>query len=177
MQKTNNAILFIQIVKTPDGKVSGRGEVVSVLSEGNVKDESFPLEGSIDDNQISLKSNVFLGWGPTLSGTVDGEMLILVSETGQWKLFKSDLNSFAQEKSKLASTGAAILNANQKAKQKADVEGYVDRLISDGQSLEVNLSKLPQLESEADNFISQTRQKRDKIVRQIKVLSVCPGTC
>lgn len=52
VQKFADGILFIQIVKSPDGKVSGRVEVVSMQPSGILKDRSYSLDGTIDGNQI-----------------------------------------------------------------------------------------------------------------------------
>jgi hypothetical protein len=126
------------------------------------------LEGSIDGNQISLKSNEIFGLGQALSGTVDGETLRLVSDNGQMILLRSNLDTFAQEESRLAASGAAIVTANEEAKYQAEAKDYLNRLTSYGQSLEADVSKLPQVESDADNFIKQTIKRRDNIVDQIK---------
>lgn len=170
VQKFKNAVVFIQIVVTPDGKVAGRGESVFVLADGKLKKRSFPLEGSIDGNQISLKSNEIFGLGQALSGTVDGETLRLTSDNGQMNLVKSDLDTFAQEKSKLAASGAAIVSANQEAKFQAEAKDYLDKLSSDGKNLEIKISKLSQVESKGENFLMQIRQRRNLIVAQIESL-------
>lgn len=170
IQEFKNAVVFIQIVATPEGKVSGGGEFVLMLPDGSLKDKSFSLEGSLDGDQITLRFNAIFGLGSTLSGTVDGGALRLVSENGQMILLKSDLDTFAQEKSKLAAIGADIVIANKAAKYQAEARDSFDRLTSEGKSLEVNLSKLPQAESDADKFIKQTKQRRDDIVSKIKLL-------
>lgn len=170
VQKFKNAVVFIQIVVTPDGKVAGRGESIFVLADGKLKKRSFPLEGSIDGNQISLKSNEIFGLGQALSGTVDGETLRLTSDNGQMNLVKSDLDTFAQEKSKLAASGAAVVSANQEAKIQAEAKGYLDKISSDGKNLEIKISKLSQVESKGENFLKQIRQRRNLVVEQIEFL-------
>ena len=170
VQKFKNGVVFVQIVVTPDGKVAGRGESVFVLADGKLKKRSFPLEGSIDGNQISLKSNEIFGLGQALSGTVDGETLRLTSDNGQMNLVKSDLDTFAQEKSKLAASGAAIVGANQEAKFQAEAKDYLDKISSDGKNLEIKISKLSQVESKGENFLKQIRQRRNLIVEQIELL-------
>lgn len=170
VQKYDGGLLFMQIVITPDGRATGRGEFVMVLSDGKLGDKSFELEGSIDGNQISLKSNVIRGERITFSGTVDGDTLNLITKEGQFNLLRSDLNSFVLEKSKLEASAAAIADANQKAKFEAKSKEYLDKVSSEGRNLEIKISKLSQVESKAENFLKQTRQKRNSIVKQIEIL-------
>jgi len=59
---------------------------------------------------------------------------------------------------------------NKEAKYQAEARDFFDKLQSEGQSIEASLSKLPHTESDADKFIAQTKQRRDSIVNQIKVL-------
>ena len=113
---------------------------------------------------------MFLRTRYTFSGTVDGESLRLISDNSQMTLLKSDLDAFAQEKSKLAAIGSAIATANEEAKYQAEARGFFDSLISEGKSIEGNLAKLPKAETDADNFIAKTRQRRDAIVNRIKAL-------
>lgn len=170
VQKFDGAIMFMQLIITPDSRVSGRGEFITMFPDGSLKNKSFSLEGDIDGNQISLKPSGILGLRLIFSGTVDGETLRLISDDGQMTLLKSDLDTFAQEKSKLAARGAAIATANKEAKFQAEAKDYLKKLTSEGQSLEDNLAKLPQAESDADKFIAQIKLRRDSIVNQIKIL-------
>jgi hypothetical protein len=170
LQQTDNDVLFIQIVKSPDGKVAGRGEAITLLSDGKLKDESFPLEGIIDGNQISLKSNIILGWGPSLSGTVDGESLILLTGSGQLNLHKSDLGNFNKEKLRLQKIGDAIEQTNRKKIDEAAARKYAESILAEDKLLRERSNQLPQLEAQADMFILQTETKRNDIVSQLSDL-------
>ena len=180
-EKTSDGIVMMQIVVTPDGKVAGQVEITSLSSSGSVEDHTFPLEGSLDGSQISLKSNVIFGWGRVFGGIADGNTLHLTVNNGQFDLSKSDFNTFSREKTKLVDVGNAIFNANEKVKnanialaEKAKIQSekndFTDKINSEAIALELNISKLQNFEQDADKSISNTKAKRDSIIAQIKQL-------
>jgi hypothetical protein len=125
VHKSDNELLFVQIVKTDDGILTGRGETVAVMADGSLKDESFPLEGSVDGTQLSLKSNVFLGLGPSFSGAVSGNTLTLVSDGGQTVLKRTTLEDFTLQKNNLSDAAKSIVATNERVKNQATQQSYL----------------------------------------------------
>lgn len=171
MQKRGNSLLMIQIVKTPDGKITGRGEAVSVDEDGSLKDDAFPLEGGADGAQLSLKSNVFLGLGQSFSGNLSGNTLHIVTDAGQADLSRSDLNGFTNAKSGLQGVARATLAANQRAKDDADEKTFLTSLANDGAKIDAGIpANFAVIEEASDRFIAGIQSQHDTIVNNVKKL-------
>lgn len=168
--KMRDSMILVQLIATPDGKISGRGEIVSVLTSGEIRNASFPLTGSVDEGQIILKVDLLLGIGKTIGGTFDENTLHLISENSSFDLTRGDLKAFEQEKQKLLQAGKAIVLESQQNKIQLEARDFQQKLESEGKSIEVTISQLPNLERGADILISQTKLKRDSLVSEIKKL-------
>lgn len=171
VRESDNQLLFVQIVKTDDGKLTGRSQTVAILADGSIKDESFPLEGSADGMQLSLKSNVLFGMGPSFGGTISGNALTIVGDGGQAVLKRTTLEKFTRQKNDLFAVAKGIVATKGRAKDEADKQAFLKNLADDGDELE---TKLPQvfelLHQNVQAILERTQKRHDAIAGNIKKL-------
>ncbi|WP_155847913.1 hypothetical protein [Asticcacaulis benevestitus] len=171
VRESDNQLLFVQIVKTDDGKLTGRSETVAILADGSIKDESFPLEGSADGMQLSLKTNVLFGMGPSFSGTISGNALTIVGDGGQAVLKRTTLEKFTRQKNSLSAAAKGIVATKDRAKNEADKQAFLKNLADDGDELE---TKLPQvferLHQNVQAVLERTQKRHDAIAGNLKKL-------
>ena len=171
VRESDNQLMFVQIVKTDDGRVTGRSETVTMMDDGSIKDESFPLEGSIDGAQLSLKSNVIFGMGPSFSGTVSGNALTIVGDGGQAVLRRTTLEKFTRQKNDLSALAKTTLASNERAKSESERKAYLKLLGDDGDELEAKLPQaFPLLDQKVDAILSNLQTRHDVISGNIKKL-------
>jgi len=170
LSKLSNHFLMIQMVKTPDGHVQGRLEEIILNGDGTLKDDTFPLDGAIDGDQITLKANELFGMGDSFSGTVDGTTLRLIMNNGQNTLFKSDMAGMSKAKADLQTAGINIIAGNQRAKAEAQRQADFQSLQSDAQAFEKLVFGLSDVETGSGAILADFKQRHDRIVGNIDAL-------
>jgi|GEM_PF-2014796 len=163
MQSSKDEVVLVQLIETADGVLSGRIEAVNLRADGSIDDAAYSLDGSADHGQIILKSNLFFGVGPVLSGDVRGSTLHIISNTGTGTFTRTNLKAFQAEKQKLATRGMSVKQANAQTKARQDEAAFLQDLSSQGVNLVTSLRKLPEVETKADAYTTRTSQSRDRI--------------
>lgn len=170
VEQTGSELVLIQIVKSEDGNVTGRGELVKFVN-GQLDMQSFSLTGTADGSQISLKSNVFLGLGPSFSGEVKSNTLTLVGVEGQSVLKRSSLEQFTKQKNELVSATQVVAVTDQNLKAGEQQRKFLADLAEEGLNIEI---KVPQaytvLEQKTDAILANTRSRYDGIQGNISKL-------
>jgi hypothetical protein len=72
---------LVQLVQTPDGRLTGRVEEMSVQAQGQIKDDVSPLEGAASGHDLTLSSKpVSFLPGLSMTGRVAGGALTLAGQ-------------------------------------------------------------------------------------------------
>jgi hypothetical protein len=99
--------LLVQIVQTPDGRLSGRMEAMTVDTSGKLRDRTSVIEGAADHGEVTLspKSPILLGAAPSMTGHLSGDQLTLSWGGSNYVLKRSGVAAFdiAAQKLKVAS--------------------------------------------------------------------------
>ena len=91
-----DTVQLIQIIRTPDGRLEGRLEEVTLKPDGAIKDDTAALEGAADGEQVVLtqKSVLTQGEAASMTGFVSGDLLDLSWRGGHRTLERGDAYSF-----------------------------------------------------------------------------------
>ena len=121
----SNEVTLVQIVRTPDGRLAGRIEEVSLDATGSIADQSNNIEGAADGNQItfSVKSLLFPGSSPGATGFVSGDQLDLSWQGGHMILKRGDAYTFQEAVTGLKARAAKIISSRKagEAAQSAEI--------------------------------------------------------
>lgn len=129
--KSDNDAMLIQLVETPDGKVSGRMQSATIGSDGVVTNSSGNADGSVSGNELILRPTSFWLGGLQASGTFTGSTLTLTGQGGTVTAERSTLEDFDKALARLQSVAADRRAAvagerfklnQQNAKEQADRE-------------------------------------------------------
>jgi hypothetical protein len=116
-----DTVQMVQIVRTPDGRLAGRIEEVSLASDGAMKDDTIVLDGAADGDQITLspKSILLSGNSASLTGFISGDLFdVSWLGGGHRTLKRADAYAFEAAVTGLKARSAMII-ADQDAKAKA----------------------------------------------------------
>ena len=105
-----DVVQLVQIVRTPDGRLAGRVEEVSLAADGSLKDEATPLDGAADGDQVVLSAkSMLLSGNASMTGFVSGDLLDLSWQGGHRTLKRSDAYAFEAAVTGLKARSAMIV--------------------------------------------------------------------
>jgi hypothetical protein len=163
---TPSSIMWLQIVQTPDGKVSGQMDTALLLNTGKFTFRSSEVKGSANGNLVTLQYD---GAGVGLvrvSGTLKGDKLTVTGsgESGPYvaefgRATTSDYKA-ALDSLKAKSNGAL---AEQLTKdQTAQLESQIPRIAKFDASAETTLQKLQPIEGQYTDITKKMRSVLDR---------------
>ena len=116
-------VQMVQIVRTPDGRLVGRIEDVTLAPNGSVQDNAMAMDGAADGQQITLspKAGFIATFGGSVSGFVDGDLLDLSWQGGHSVLRRSDAYGFEAAVAALH-TRSAQMAADRQARDAAQAK-------------------------------------------------------
>lgn len=118
--KSDNEAALIQLVQTPDGKVTGRVQSARIGSDGVIANNTGNADGSVSGNELILRpTSVWFG-GVEASGTFNGSTLTLTGYGGTITAERSTLQDFDKAVARLQSVAAERRTAVADAKLKSD---------------------------------------------------------
>jgi hypothetical protein len=86
---------LVQLVQTPDGRLTGRVEEMAVQAGGQIKDDVEPLDGAASRHDLTLTSKpVSFLPGVSMTGKVDGDTLTLVGQGTSIQARRSSLDGY-----------------------------------------------------------------------------------
>ena len=153
-------VQLVQLIKLPDGRLAGRLEEVTLDTDGAVKDDTIPLEGAADGEQITLspKSLLLSGNAASLTGFVQGDTLDLSWQgSGHITLTRSDAYAFEAAVTGLKARSLIIRNEKDARQRSADHQSMVATLIQSAQEVS---NKASSLQREAMNTEQQMQTSR-----------------
>jgi hypothetical protein len=112
---TDKAELF-QLVRSQDGQLSGRYELVGYDSSGHVNQQTADFDGSLDGSQLILKTKPLFGIIHSMTGTLSGDRLAVFVAGQEENFHRASASAFDQEAGKLQVRAAELIGKNQAAK-------------------------------------------------------------
>jgi hypothetical protein len=123
LAKFSNGIWSVQLVRTPDNRLTGQLETSVLEKSGKIVENTVPLTGAVNGDNVSISSTF---WGfqiVTLSGKVDWNKLTLTGPPqGLVVLERSDLSDYKKQSSVLIADSQRITNARAAAATRARTE-------------------------------------------------------
>lgn len=87
-------VTLVQIIETKDGSLTGRLEEVRVETDGTVKDQTVPLDGTASDHELLFKPVSIWYGGLQASGTFTSDSLTLAAAGHTLNATRSSLDKF-----------------------------------------------------------------------------------
>lgn len=130
-----NAVCWLQLVRTPDNHLTGQLAASIMKSDGSVEQASISVTGAVDGENVSLTGSRFLGLESVmLGGTLRGNVLNLNGTQGissqaiPSTFVRSSVTAYQQQVSALNARAQAVIRANAAAKAKADADRQAAQL-------------------------------------------------
>jgi hypothetical protein len=150
----NSSVCWLQLVRTPDNRLTGQLAVSTLKPDGTVEQNSIPLTGAVDGENVTLSGSGFLGLQSfTLAGTLHGNTLTLTgvqsipitfkrSTPAEYQTQVADLNARSQS---ILHERAVAQAKHRTFQAQADFVAELDRLIG----------RMAQFDSEADVHLAR----------------------
>jgi hypothetical protein len=145
----NQTIFWLQLVRTPDNRLTGQIVFSFLKPDGQIVQESSSLTGAIDGENITLQGGGFLGTsGGTLSGTFNGSSITLAgAHLPPGTLKRATLADYQFLLKDQTARSQAIISANANTELRRKASGREQAFESNVNQL---IGQMQRFESEAD---------------------------
>jgi hypothetical protein len=168
MAQDKSEIIWLQIVKTPDNRLSGEIASSQLQSDGVIKQNSVPITGAVSGENITISFNGFLNLSTsTLGGTSDGNKITLSGPSGNpLVLTHADLDEYQTHLSTLNMESQKMIaakNAEQAREKTArTLENMVlginqleERMSRFESAADIHLGRFPKVEKQYQNITAK----------------------
>lgn len=132
---TPTNVQMVQLIRTPDGRLSGRFEAVGLDRDGALTDDTVVMEGAADGAQVTLASKSLLLNSASASGFIDGNLLDLAWQGGHQVLRRGDAYAFEAAVSGLRARSAQLMAERDARATKAARWAKVETLLGIAQTV------------------------------------------
>ena len=152
---------LVQIIQTPDGRIAGRIEDVTLSKDGAIQDNSIVVEGAGDGRQITLspKSILMSGNVPGASGFLDGNLLDLSWQGGHRILQRADAYAFEAAVSVLRERSVQLIADRDARNSAAAKAAAIQNLLQSRQALSDGLSRFAEMAARAKVYLSNADER------------------
>lgn len=176
---SDREVTLVQLIQTPDGKLTGRLEETTVGSDGVVNDKSANADGAISGHDLLLRPATAWYGGVQASGTISGAQLTLTGDGYTINAERSTLEDYGKAVAHLRAIGAGdrvrIAAANAaRATQAATVQAADDlatkqrAIIAGGNQLRAYANQLNASIAHSPNFAKQAAANTARIARMVE---------
>lgn len=160
----NSAVVWLEIVRTPDGHLTGQMATNTLRADGSLTQSSAAIAGAADGENVTIQASRLLGLDSfALSGTLNGDVLTLTGVRSVPVTFRRSTTAEFQKKiSELNARSKSIIqekaSAQNQLRELETLKGFVaeiDRL----------MSRMEQFEAEADRHLSKFPGAEDSYQR------------
>src|SRR5579871_578924 len=157
----SDRVELVQIVRTPDQRLSGRIEEAMLGSDGAVQDTSVAMDGAADGSQITLspKSGLLSGFGGSVTGLLEGDQLELSWQGGHMTLRRGTASDFDGAVAVLRMRAANIVSARNAA---AAAQARAEQAQSLRRSAQQLSAQLDDLETATPRVLATLRAIEDR---------------
>lgn len=162
--------LLVQIVQTPDGRLSGRIEVMTVDKSGELSDRTSVIEGAADQGEMTLspKSPILLGAAPSMTGHLSGNQLTLSWGGSDYVLKRSNSAAFDAAAQKLKVASVEIKASRERESQVATRQALTAQLSRRVGVLRAELESLNEAVPSAVALFRDDDNRYDQLAREIR---------
>jgi hypothetical protein len=152
-------VCWLQIVRTPDNHLSGQISTALIGADGKIQQESAPVTGAVNAENVTISVNRFLGLQTTtLGGTLDGDKLTLSGVGGSpLVLRRADFGEYQQRLGELTAQSSQIVGAKKAAEAREQIEQRQQSVIAETERIvgrmerfdveaEAHLKRFPDIE-------------------------------
>lgn len=145
----NSAVLWLQIVRTPDNHLTGQLAANVLKPDGSVEQNSVPVTGAVDGENVTIQGSRFFGLESfVLSGTLRGNVLTLTGAQSVPLTFtRSTSPEFQARVSELNARSQSIIHAKAAAQSQLRTLEAQRRFVSEVDNL---IGRMNQFDSQAD---------------------------
>lgn len=162
VHSSDRAVTFVQLIQTPDGKVTGRLQETTIEADGTVKEKSAAVDGSASDHDLMLRPASAWYGGVQASGTFSRNELTL---TGEGFTLNAERSSFEKYQEAVVYLKTAATEERQKIETAREAEATQ---AAQAQAVQDTNTKLTAL----GNATNQLRQDTGKLNASI---TNCPN--
>jgi hypothetical protein len=151
--KFTNGVYWLQLVRTPDNRLTGQLETAVVNTDGKIERHTVPVAGAVNAENVTISASSFGFQVLTLSGTLKGKELTLTGmQPSPITLTRTDLSDYQRQMSALNAQSQSIIAAKDAAIARERAEKAQKDLISE---IDRALGRIQRFESEADMHLSR----------------------
>jgi len=145
----NSAVLWLQVVRTPDNHLTGQLAANVLKQDGSVEQNSVPISGAVDGENVTVQGSRFFGLESfVLSGTLRGNVLTLTGAQSVPLTFtRSTSSEFQAKVSELNTRSQSIIRAKAAAQSQLRNLEAQRRFVSEVDQL---IGRMQQFDSQAD---------------------------
>jgi hypothetical protein len=170
---------MLQLTQTSDGQISGVLSHVELKSDGSVRSEQSPVNGTVDAGQLTLKFPSVLSFisGKSLAGTISGNAIHLQivdssgnvssetferSSASQFKVYADEMKSRGQS----IAYNAKLLNLTHEYRETvANAENWIANAQAHAQRIPNAKADYDRIESQMHSLVERERQTLDSVSR------------
>ncbi len=166
-----NVALLIDLVEAEHGKLSGRMELVTLMTDGSVQDRTAAIEGQADGEHISLtiKPEEFLAQSEIISAERNGDELHISGKGLDGSLKRQPLKIFEDGVKAIRTKSAKMIAANARAAAAAERSRSIYQLKFDTKNLkdqiDLLLGRVGRLRPKSEELIAAFGRQTEKVER------------
>ena len=174
----NGVILWLQLVRTPDSRLTGQIVMSQLRPDGQIEEKSAPITGAVDGENVTLQTNSLFGLSNrSLSGTFDGDGITLAgADVPPGMMKRASLSDYQAQLATLQKRSSEIVAAKttdeaskRQLQEETNVVSKIEQLIGHMQRFEseadIQLNKIPDAEkryeaitSKVNTYVTRERQ-------------------
>jgi hypothetical protein len=188
LAKFSDGIGWVQLIRTPDNRLSGKLEVHSLQGDGDLKTQVVPLSGAVNGDDVTISSSFWglqiltlsgkVGWNRmTLTGGSEGPIVLVRSNLSE---YQDQLSMLKADSKRITSARAAALNTQRRQRAAASARlrteqinenliSEIDRVIGGIQKFEedadVHLGRFPKVEGRYHEITAKIADYSDRARR------------
>src|SRR5579859_7214861 len=145
----NSAVLWLQIVRTPDNQLTGQLAANVLKQDGTIEQNSVAVSGAVDGENVTIQGSRFFGLESfVLSGTLSGDVLTLTGAQSVPLTFtRSTSSEFQARVSELNARSQSVIHAKAAAQSQLRTLEAQRRFVSEVDNL---IGRMQQFDSQAD---------------------------
>jgi hypothetical protein len=144
MAKFPNAVVWLQLVKTPDNHLTGQFVGLTLEADGKIDEKNANVAGAVDGETMILSTaGIFGVQGGTLSGNLNGNKLTLTGpQLAPVVLNRANLNEYQREVNALSVKSRHIFATKANVELLNKIDSTITQMQEFDAQVDLNLSKL-----------------------------------
>lgn len=193
---TDSETGLMQLVETPDKKISGQFDITRLTDKGKIETRQFQVEGATDNSIVTLttKPNTFLDGTIGFTGRVEGNKIRFTSSGSTFLVTKKNSKEYEEAVTALEVASKTKLEeialAKQQGERKRQTAAYIAALANMSERLRTATaavsqhvdavsqanSSYPKISAKMETILQEKRRETDSYRRSQKDYALSQGT-